>query len=100
MVAHRGSERAPLLIAPHGALPAPTAATDESSPVLRLRLITGTGLIALLLAVVWLDAMPFASPLSEGEWASLVGAGGTPPHGLVLVGFTTLVVATLLGREI
>ena len=100
MVAHRGSERAPLLIAPHGALPAPTAATDESSPVLRLRLITGTGLIALLLAVVWLDAMPFASPLSEGEWASMVGAGGTPPHGLVLVGFTTLVVATLLGREI
>ena len=68
--------------------------------MLRLRLITGTGLIALLLAVVWLDAMPFASPLSEGEWASLVGAGGTPPHGLVLVGFTTLVVATLLGREI
>ena len=68
--------------------------------MLRLRLITGTGLIALLVAVVWLDAMPFASPLGEDAWTSIVGEGGTPPRGLVLVGFTILVVATLLGREI
>lgn len=68
--------------------------------MLRLRLITGTGLIALLVAIVWLDAMPASSSIGEGAWASFVGEGGTPPRGLVLVGFTILVVATLLGREI
>ena len=68
--------------------------------MLRLRLITGTGLIALLVAVVWLDAMPFSSPFTEAAWSDAVGEGGVPPRGLVLVGFTILVVATLLGREI
>ncbi|MGA1631078.1 MAG: phosphatidate cytidylyltransferase [Phycisphaerales bacterium] len=68
--------------------------------MLRLRLITGTGLIALLVAVVWLDAMPFSSPFTEAAWSNAVGEGGVPPRGLVLVGFTILVVATLLGREI
>lgn len=68
--------------------------------MLRHRLLTGASLIALLAGVVWLDASPLASPLTAEAWASLVGEGGVAPRGLVLVGFTTLVVATLLGREI
>lgn len=50
--------------------------------------------------MVWLDAMPFSSSFSAEAWRSLVGEGGDAPRGLVLVGFTILVVSTLLGREI
>jgi phosphatidate cytidylyltransferase len=68
--------------------------------VLRLRLITGSGLIALLVAMVWLDAMPFSAAFSAESWSAIAGEGGEAPRGLVLVAFTILVVATLLGREI
>lgn len=67
--------------------------------MLRHRLPTGAALIALLVAVAWADARWPGEILAGDAWRSLLGERATPPVGGVLVLFTLLVVAPLLGAE-
>jgi phosphatidate cytidylyltransferase len=87
-----------LELKPTGARPR-TTHRRRSPALLRHRLPTGAALILLLVAVAAADARRPGPIVSPQQWSDWFGSEATPLVGGVLLLFTTLLVAPLLGWE-
>ncbi len=67
---------------------------------MKTRIKTGALLIALLVAIVWIDGRWPGPWPDDASWQAWWGDGGRPPVGIAIVLFTLVVVAPLLGAEI